>query len=529
MTSLRRPIKSTVPMRAVCASSCPLSTCPLSTCPLSTCQIRSSLRHLSFRTLTVLVMPPIVLLVAWSASAQETTVLPREAQSHIHNVGRDRGPVEMASTDGPSATENRNAEWRADLAGRRSQLAEDFESAGRSVEAQQVRDWGIEAPSDRQLLFLHSPAASPRPQKTAKEDELVERFRALRIEAAQELYREAASAAEAGHIERAYQWLFAALRENPDHAAAKKIVGIQDHPVRVAAAKTRHHELKWKAGSYWRAHSDHFTVTTNHSRTAALAMAELLEDLHQVWRQLFVRHWTTPHAIRQAFAGRALVWPTRRRHDVVLFADRAQFVKHLKTLEPQIEMALGVYRDKDRTTYFYEGEADLQSTWLHEATHQLFQETVPARPGAGANDDFWMIEAVAMYIESTRFFDDHATVGGNHAARLEVARHRALKQGFYVPLHVLSEFGKRDLQQHDDIRRLYTQSAGFAHFLMDSQDGRFRREFVSALSDLYRRPGRNDPLWERLELPSSKLDAMYVQFLRETAGTDSNRGGEGPP
>ena len=171
-------------------------------------------------------------------------------------------------------------------------------------------------------------------------------------------------------------------------------------------------------------------MTTNHSQQAALAMAELLEQFHQVWQQLFVRHWTTPQAVRQAFAGRALVWPTRRRHNVVLLADRPQFIKHLKPLEPQIDLALGVYRDKDRTTYFYEGEADLQSTWLHEATHQLFQETVRARPGTGASVDFWMVEAIAMYLESTRFAGDHATVGGQDAARLEVARHRALEEGF---------------------------------------------------------------------------------------------------
>jgi hypothetical protein len=422
----------------------------------------------------------------------------------------------VAATDHPSAAD-RVTGWRDSSAENLARLADEFARAGRSAEAQQVRDWVIERPADRQLLFLRPHGSPPRQLAETEADPLAQQFAELRKQRAEQLYRAALVAAEVGNIERAYQLVFEILREDPDHAAAGKIAGTKHSRVRVTPGKTRHDQLKWRPGSYWRAHSDHFTVTTNHSQQAALAMAELLEQFHQVWQQLFVRHWTTPQAVRQAFAGRALVWPTRRRHNVVLLADRPQFIKHLKSLEPQIDLALGVYRDKDRTTYFYEGEADLQSTWLHEATHQLFQETVRARPGTGESVDFWMVEAIAMYLESTRFAGDHATVGGQDATRLNVARHRALEEGFFVPLHVLSEFGKRELQQHNDIRRLYTQSAGLAHFFMDDGNGRFRAGFVQAVSDLYRRPKRNDPLWDRLEVPSSQLDEMYYQFLRDSA------------
>lgn len=473
------------------------------------------------RVLVVILSHAVVLLGGISTDAQPLTPLPADPPrvAAEREVNSNQRSATVASTDARAAAADRVTAWRESTATDLARLVEDYQGAGRAAEAQRVNDWVIEPPSDGQLLFLRRPVLSSEPTEA---EPLAQRFFDLRQQRAEQLYVEAQAAAQAGDCERAYQRLFEVLREDPHHAAAGKTVGIQNSAVRVTAGKTRHDKLKWKAGSYWRAHSEHFTVTTNHSQQAALAMAELLEQLHQVWRQLFVRHWTTPHAVRQAFAGRALVWPTRRRHSVVLFADRSQFIKHLKPLEPHIDVALGVYRDKDRTSYFYEGEAELQSTWLHEATHQLFQETVPARPGAGASVDFWMIEAIAMYLESTRFAADYATVGGNHAARLEVARHRALEEGFYLPIHVLSELGKDELQQHHDIRRLYTQSAGLAHFLMDHDDRRFRQGFLQAISDLYRSPRRNDPLWERLEVPSSKLDESYRQFLRDTAAASAN-------
>jgi hypothetical protein len=262
--------------------------------------------------------------------------------------------------------------------------------------------------------------------------------------------------------------------------------------------------------------SAHFSVKTNHSEAAARRLAELLERHHQLWRQLFVRHWASDHALRLAFAGRSLPWPTRQRHQVVLFATRPEFIKHLQPLEPQIDVALGVYRAADRVTYFYEGETDLVSTWVHEATHQLFQETIPTQQEVGADGDFWLVEAAAMYLESARLHDGYFTVGGIDAPRLQVARYRQRQEQFYMPIAQLSKLGKSQLQSHPEIRRLYTQSAGLGHFLMDGRDGAYRVATVEALSDLYSKSRKHTSLLVRLAVEPARLDAQYHEFLDVT-------------
>ena len=397
-------------------------------------------------------------------------------------------------------------EFRSEL----RQLSEECHAAGNQQLADVVDSWFVPLPMGRQLVFAAEPGVQ------VADSELASRFMALRRQRAAALWQDAQSAAGAGEIERAYQLVFATFRENPQHVDAARLAKDAIAEIKLAPGRAKHKRLPWKAGDYWRATTTHFSISTNASQKDLRNVAQTLEQYHQLWRQVFVRHWSTIHAVRQALAGRALSPPTRRKHHVVVFKNRKDFIRFLKPLEPQIEIALGVYRNKDRTTYLYLGDEDLRQTWIHETTHQLFQETTSARHEVGADAHFWVVEGIAIYMESARWHNGYFTLGGFESPRLQIARYRRLNERFYVPLESLAQFGREELQRHPEIRRLYTQSAGLAHFFMDGQDASYREDFVRLISDLYRKSKRIQPLSARTEVASHRLDDQYLRFLDVT-------------
>src|SRR5207247_871918 len=110
----------------------------------------------------------------------------------------------------------------------------------------------------------------------------------------------------------------------------------------------------------------------------ALELGERLESLHTLWRQIFFRYWSSSEALAARFAGRHEPLARERpKMQVVLFKNREEYVAQLAPVEPQIAATLGYYAHKQRTTYFYAGGPEVYPTWQHEATHQLFQESIP--------------------------------------------------------------------------------------------------------------------------------------------------------
>ena len=72
-------------------------------------------------------------------------------------------------------------------------------------------------------------------------------------------------------------------------------------------------------------------------------------------------------ALRAQMEGRDERFTSPRRHDVVLFRDRDEYVAKLREVEPQIGVSLGYYAKAKRTAFFYVGDETLVSTWYHEA------------------------------------------------------------------------------------------------------------------------------------------------------------------
>jgi hypothetical protein len=400
------------------------------------------------------------------------------------------------------------------------------------------RHWYVSRDPYHQVIYLgNTPGDSELPKSGADpklRSEWWGKFVEARRQHASGLWKIAEHSADAGDYDLAYRTLFEILRDDPEHPAAQRIVGNEAAqrlvPIRARAGRTRHNQYGWNAGQYWVTDSEHFRITTSAGEAEGEQLAIRLENLFAAWRQLFLRYWASEAVLERCWKTQRSLPTSSRKHQVVLFATRDEYVAYLRRYEPQIEKSLGVYRDAQRAAFFYlSDDTELQSTWLHEATHQLFHEEANVRRDVGMESHFWMVEAVALYMESLDFMSqgvatdsrdaDYCIVGGCEADRLQYARYRRLMENFYVPLEQLSSLGRVELQQHPELRRLYSQSAGLAHFLMDGDQGRYRRAAVEYVSDIYggRVQSSKAPTWqERTGLTQAELDERYGEFLTVT-------------
>jgi hypothetical protein len=395
-------------------------------------------------------------------------------------------------------------------------------------EAALARSWAVPRLPDRQTIFV-PPAKGP----TAPKDELRlkahEKFMQLRAAQADKLFALSQLYLAADDPTRAYQALHETLRENPDHAAARAILGFRlaDGVWRVPGAKTgvlkasvAHGQVKdFKPGKYWRVTTSHFQIATNAGPDAGQKFGEQLERLQTVWRQVFFRYWSDADELRARFAKPSVEPKPKKPFDVVLFKTREEYVANLVATEPRIALTHGFYSDAKSTAFFYLGDARTEAICNHEVTHQLFQESGSAARMVGAKNNFWIVEGIALYVESLRTIEhggaiDGVTLGGWDADRLQFARHHVFNGQFQMPLAQLTAYSREALQKDADIKRLYSQAAGVAHYLVDGDGGKQREATVTYLAGVY--AGRADAaaLAQLTDTPFEKLDAAYRDYLQ---------------
>lgn len=388
-----------------------------------------------------------------------------------------------------------------------------------------TRAWFVPRHPGRQYLFLASGEVAESPAADAPP--LVafwyRKFRQLRQEHAAELFQLASRAEQQGQAGKAYRLLHEVLHEDPEHDAARRILDlpatrrsadVADPPMRTRIGTQNHAQFGWPGRRHWIVESPHYRILTNHSSQQGVELARELERLLVVWRQAFFDYWASAPALRDRFAGGDQPLGPRRQFQVVLFRDRAEYLRQLGRGEPRIEQTMGYYLARDRTAYFYAGDAASRGSWLHEASHQLFQESLPdavADPGQKRN--FWAVEGVALYMESLRPRSGYCTLGGWDARRMQFARYRALNERFQVPLAELVALGRQQLQEHPEIRQLYSQAAGLMHFLLDDAHGELRQATVDYLRAIYRGDAGEQTLFERTGRDAATLDAGYRQSL----------------
>ena len=351
------------------------------------------------------------------------------------------------------------------------------------------------------------------------------KFREVRADYAKKLFALSKEAAKAGNAPLSYRMLNEVVREHPGHEQARKMLGHrkvgrtwQAGSQRMTMKRSRqaHPRLGWRPNSYWRIESPHFRIVTNDTRAAGVKLAEKLERFEVVWRQLFFDYWSDSATLRAVFDGRATLPRRRSRYQIVLFRNRQEYTQYLSASEPQIGMTLGYYGKQARKSFFFSGDESSEETWLHETTHQLFHESNRGSIEAGENSNFWVMEGIALYVESLREHNGFVTLGGIEADRLQFARYRALQQGFFVPLTRICTFGRLQMQSSKDIRELYSQSAGLSHFLMDADQGKYRDRFVRFIHEVHRGKDDVDSLPRIMKDELSKLEKEYIQFLDVT-------------
>jgi hypothetical protein len=454
----------------------------------------------------------------------------------------------------------------------RAKYAADLEQLAAWCEANHLPDAArvtrrIRGPSDPNKLFVPILPSEVGPAKLpadapAKIVEWNARLGRLRHEQAVALFEIARRAARAGRATTAFELALAAVQASPDYEPTRRSFGYQKfhdqwrtpyevrklrsgfvwsdkfgwlsknnqqryeqgqrlcdgHWITAAEDAERHRDIQLG----WDIETEHYSIRTNHSLEAGVALGVKLERLHRLWRDMFVCYWASEADVIAMFDGRSRA-PARPlpRHSVVYFRDRDDYVRSLRAGLPNIDGTIGVYVDRMRRAYFFADKQNDDRTLYHEATHQLFHESRPVAPQVGGKTNFWIVEGIAMYMESLRQEDGFYVLGGFDDERMRAARYRLLVDKFYVPLQQLCEFGMTRLQSDSRIRTLYSQAAGLANFLVAYDGGRYRDALVSYLSTVYGGRDNAETLARLTSARYSELDRQYHEFMERASASDA--------
>ncbi len=446
---------------------------------------------------------------------------------------------------------------------RLEELARWCDAQGLSQEAGRTRDWiprrdpnlitvpALPAETD----VLAAPAGLP-PDVA----EWHGRFTALRQTQAREFYALSRRAIRAGRPSAAMGLLLAAARENPDDAGIRRALGQQSFrgqwctPYELRRRRAGYvwdarfgwlpeaHLPRYERGERlvgnrwvpadeearlrrdirrgWVVETEHFSIRTNHSLEAGAALAADLEAFYRVWQQLFIGFRTSPAEIMARLDGRARARTAEPpRHQVVLFRDHDDYVAALRPTFGNVEQSVGMYWDTARRAYFFVGEEEQRRTTFHEATHQLFAEARPAVRGVGQGGNFWIVEGIALYMESFREENGFWVLGGFDDLRMRAARYRLLEDDFYVPLAELVTYTAADVQGDPRIATLYSQFAGLTHFLIHGDGGRYREALVEYLSAVYGGRDTSETLAQLTGTPYDELDRQYREYMARGTAT----------
>lgn len=301
-------------------------------------------------------------------------------------------------------------------------------------------------------------------------------------------------------------------------------------------------ELRRNFQNAWEVPSEHFLVRTNVSLEEGIRLSQNLEVFYGWMHRNFAAFFETPQALQDRFekasqSSRSVTVPQMEVH---YFATRAEYQKRIEGKVPPNIETNGLYWEADRTSYFYIREQDHGASPLfHEATHQILDvHTIDARRTAARrkaqllrekrpvpwvlaeNSNFWVIEGLACYFESFEIIDGKVTMGRPDFVRFERARQRVLEptQYFYLPARQFFSMGKDAFQRHPQVSQLYTQAAGFAHFLMEYEDGLYRDDLITLLAALYQPDPKtplDDPSFFRISgVSPEELDQQYRTHMQ---------------
>ena len=314
---------------------------------------------------------------------------------------------------------------------------------------------------------------------------------------------------------------------SPDHAAARNALGhrvievegektwrVKSDRLRIKPATKPHPDFNWPAKHYLAVSTTHFQIASKADEDQTLHLAKQLELWHDVWRQVFFSYVDRAKNVERRMQGKSKPGNRNRKYKIVFFADKQDYVTTLSRVVPGIEVSTGYYDDQQKTSYFYaDDDRSIEDTWRHELTHQLFQESRRSVASPFENEHLWLGEGIAMYFESLVDHGDYAVVGGFDARRLQYARLRRLKERFLMPLSDLATASKKQFQSVDDLAKVYSQSAGMTHYLMDSNFGSMREPLIEFLRLSYQGKLKKGSFEKLIGKSFDEIENQYDQFL----------------
>ena len=380
-------------------------------------------------------------------------------------------------------------------------VADICEQNGLTAEAQVTRNWFVERYPDREYFFVPLPADTLKPQPDA--DKLIQfwyrKFTQVRYDHAEQLFGLAVQMAESEENARAFQLLHEVLHENPDHAVARRALGykqdsqgnwFRNRAVARASNPARpQRQFRWGAGTYSRITSKHFRIDCAGDKERGIELANRAERWYEIWGQMFFDYWSRGHSVKNWIDGKSNYKGSSHEFQMVLFRDRDQYLSDLASVQG-IEISSGYYSNGEEMSLFYLADDSL-ATWRHELTHQWFQETIPTVDVPSESNHAWMVEGIAMLMESMKETEHYATVGGMDAVRLQYARLRFNREGYIESLSRLQTLSRSSLQTDSDVRKIYSQSAALCQFFMGDK---YRNQFVEFIKTVYTRGGHKADL-----------------------------------
>ena len=230
-----------------------------------------------------------------------------------------------------------------------------------------------------------------------------------------------------------------------------------------------------------------FQIQSTLPREQTRTIAHQLDRVYWAWSQLFFPLWRHAGEISEDRLDLRRQTPMR----IVLIDDIDLYRRLLKSVANS-SGSTGYYDPSTRCSYMLieDPRGGLSPSAVHEFAHQWFAECT-ARTDDRSTDwvdgeDFWLIEGIAGYLESTRPVDDpHRgfVIGGWHSSRLQYARRRWANGETFRPLRELASSRRNEVQRMADLPRWYAESITWTHHLMN--DDQHRRYVYQRLAQLY--------------------------------------------
>jgi len=195
---------------------------------------------------------------------------------------------------------------------------------------------------------------------------------------------------------------------------------------------------------------------------------------------------------------------------VVIFRDKNEYVRELFPIESRIEMTNGLYFAPKKTMYLYAPETKVL---FHEGTHQILREHFSPCQTPTFRNNFWVVEGIALFMETLRIEEEHYQLGNILADRLFSARIYQFDRDYDMPIRKLMAMGAAEVQSSEARQQIYSQSAALFHYLMFAEQGEYRKALFELLCRTYLGTATPETLSDLTGLSYEELDIKYLEFL----------------